>query len=374
MSSLGHECDRALWLGFRLASNSTWQAGTIRKFEDGHRGEDLMADRLRAVKGITIGTIDPETGQQFRFTDHGGHLSGHMDGWIKGLLQAPATAHVWEHKVTEKFNDFYKLANEDSKSALAKWNFNYFVQAQMYMHYTSMNRHYITVDTPGGRMSASARTDYDKGLATQYIARAKRIIESKTIPAGVSKDPSWWQCRGCQQAPTCHGDIMPRMNCRTCAHSTPVVDDSSSAKWKCEKHNRLLSMQDQLAGCADHVFIPEFFTERGYPVVDSSVEENWISYQFGVYTVANGTKKAKPLVVPSDAFQHVPPPLAEAMLGKVFDHGFEIIDPNAPKDPNVVILPGAMVASIGRSNDLSAMSKKKLKALLKGQEVDNVPD
>ena len=98
MSAIGRACSRALWYGFRWCSPNTFDAATLKRFEDGHRGEDIQADRLRLVEGIELLTIDPRTGRQFGYVDHAGHFRGHSDGLITGILQAPATQHVWEHK------------------------------------------------------------------------------------------------------------------------------------------------------------------------------------------------------------------------------------------------------------------------------------
>ena len=63
MSAIGRACSRALWYGFRWCSPNTFDAATLKRFEDGHRGEDIQADRLRLVEGIELLTIDPRTGR-----------------------------------------------------------------------------------------------------------------------------------------------------------------------------------------------------------------------------------------------------------------------------------------------------------------------
>jgi len=95
MSAIGRECDRDIWYSFRWASPVEFDALSIKRFDDGHHSEDVMAARLRMVPGINLITKDPETGRQIRVEDFGGHFSGYIDGEITGLLQAPATEHLW---------------------------------------------------------------------------------------------------------------------------------------------------------------------------------------------------------------------------------------------------------------------------------------
>src|SRR5215467_2698543 len=67
-SQIGNPCERALWYGFRWATLPQRDAGTLKRFEDGHEGEAQMAARLRAISSIEIHTVDPDTGHQFELT------------------------------------------------------------------------------------------------------------------------------------------------------------------------------------------------------------------------------------------------------------------------------------------------------------------
>ncbi len=56
MSGAGEDCERKIWYRWRWALPEHFDAATLRRFEDGHRDEDLMAKRLRAVKAIKLET------------------------------------------------------------------------------------------------------------------------------------------------------------------------------------------------------------------------------------------------------------------------------------------------------------------------------
>ena len=207
MSAIGHPCERKLYYDYRSTVRKAHDAATLKRFEDGHRGEALMADRLRLVHGITLLTVDPETGKQFGFQDHDGEFRGHMDGAIHGLLQASAAWHCWEHKCVkeEKQAKLVKLkAEKGEKNALAEWDEIYYAQAMLYLHYSGMDRHYLTVSTPGERSTVSCRTDANPEVALKLIEKAKRIIDAPFPLARISNDPSWWQCRWCDHIDTCH--------------------------------------------------------------------------------------------------------------------------------------------------------------------------
>ncbi len=251
-SSIGDACQRKLWYGFRWAMSVRFNADTLKRFEDGHRGEDLMASRLRMVDEITLSTHSPE-GEQWAISDHEGHFRGHCDGFVKGLLQAPKTPHVWEHKCCNetKQKKLVKLKQEKGeKEALAHWDEVYYAQAQVYMHKFDITRHYLTCSSPGERTTVSVRTNYNRDHAESFLRKAKDIIVSDQPPTRLSEDKTYYLCKWCDYFPVCH-DITPMAtNCRTCVHSYPEKDSA----WSCNKHGAI-SLEKQRIGCSDHKVI-----------------------------------------------------------------------------------------------------------------------
>lgn len=279
MSGIGDPCSRKLFYSFRWAKPPQFDAATLKRFDDGHKGEDVQAERLRFVDGITLHTLDPQTGRQFGFSDIDDHFKGHMDGVVLGLLQAPKTSHVWEHKqVGEKSQaKVAKLKRElGEKTALSKWNPTYYAQAVLYMDYSGMERHYVTVATPGGRETISVRTDADKDEASRLKAKASSIIKTDSAPTRISETPDYFVCRWCDFKEVCHGGELPDRTCRTCVHSTPV----EGGKWRCEKHDHILSTAAQIDGSPSHLFLPSLVPYEqedagddriSYPKLDGSV-------------------------------------------------------------------------------------------------------
>jgi hypothetical protein len=257
-SAVGHECVRRGWYSFRWASESKMDARGLMTVNDGHRGEIVMAELLNGVEGVTLWTEDPENpGQQISFELVAGHFVGKLDGVILGLLQAPKTPHVWEAKVVNE-KKFTKLKKDierfGEKNALEQWDAVYFAQAQMYMRGMKLDRHYLTVASPGVREIVSVRTEYQPGRAEMYEGRAESIVFSSGIPSKISNDPAFFGCKWCDHADVCHGGAAPLRNCRTCRWASPLP----GGVWGCNMHEKELSYEEQAVGCAGYEVREEF--------------------------------------------------------------------------------------------------------------------
>ena len=252
MSAIGGACERALWYSFRWASQPDFDANTLKRFADGHASEAIAVARLKAAPGLEVHDTD-ERGEQFGFKDLGGHFSGHMDGVILGLVQAPKTWHVLEIKASEKWADLDKARKKvGEKHALAEWNATYYAQAVLYMDYAGLDRHYLVCVSPGARKWTAVRTDADPTFALIMKAKAERIAFSDTAPKRIG-GPESFTCRFCDFSAVCHEGRAADRTCRTCLHVTPQRD----GEWQCAKFGHNLSRSDQEAGCAEHRLLPD---------------------------------------------------------------------------------------------------------------------
>lgn len=208
MSALGDECSRRLWYRYHQPKQEQHEPKTLKAFADGHASEAVVVERIRAVPGITLLPLDPETGRQWRLEDFAGRVAGHMDGVIHGLLQAPATWHVFEVKSTgeKKFATLLRLkAERGDKQSLQAWNPVYWAQAQLYMGYAQLARHYTVVCTAGARDWTSMRTEFEPAAFDDLRDKAKRILEARVPLAKLSTDPNWYACKWCPYREECHG-------------------------------------------------------------------------------------------------------------------------------------------------------------------------
>jgi hypothetical protein len=205
-SSLGDKCERKLWYQFNGYPSAQRRANLIYAAQDGHRSEAVMAERLRKVPGIELWTLD-EQGNQYGFTDYDRRFAGHIDGMIRGILQAPKTLHVWENKALneKRFKEFRKaLDNFGEKQCLANFDFKWYTQSQLYMGYFDVTRHYLTACYAGAREALSCRTEFDRAFFDASRAKALRIIEAKEPPARLSERPEFFECRWCEFREVCH--------------------------------------------------------------------------------------------------------------------------------------------------------------------------
>ncbi len=326
MSGIGKPCTRAIWYDFRWATDRQIKAYGLRAIQDGFVNEDITAARLRKIPGITLWT-ESEDGQQIGCEDLSGHFRGHLDGVIEGLLQAPKTPHVWENKAvnTKKFDALKKLIAElGEKAALRNWDTTYFAQAQLYMHYQKLTRHYLTVNTPGGRDTVTCRTDYDKAGAQHYIDLARNVIASEGAPMRMSEDAAHWQCKWCDHHTVCHTATYPKPTCRSCAHVTAMLDDVGG--WHCRKWDDRVPVDTQRAGCESHLYHPEIL--HFLTPANGNMEQNWVQYQDKAgATVKNGPvahggtpsamlyagQKPQPAITPDEA----PPEIQTAILSEL---------------------------------------------------------
>lgn len=209
-SGIGHGCARKIWYDLKGYDKQLKPIGNVTAIEDGHRTEDVMADRLRLIDGIELHT--DQNGNQFGFD--WGFMKGHYDGVIKGLLQAPKTWHIWENKTTKESN-YNKLIKDidtyGEKRALKQWNDMYYAQAVIYMHAEDLTRHYTTVTTPGGRDFIGIRTDKNTEFAEELIDKAKKISVMEEAP-----DRKWradfWKCKMCDYRKECHDNAKEKSN------------------------------------------------------------------------------------------------------------------------------------------------------------------
>jgi hypothetical protein len=185
------KCDRWIWNKINAKEAELLSADSLRIFRNGHEDEAAMARDLRKVDGIELYTHDSRReGKQYKYSFLDGRLTGRLDGVIVGLKQAPVTPHVWEHKSTNerKFDKLLKLGN------LREWDSVYAAQAHLCMYATELDRHYMTVSTPGLRKVTSLRTELDAEYAKALIAKAQRIIGAKTPPECVCDSWSKFKC------------------------------------------------------------------------------------------------------------------------------------------------------------------------------------
>ena len=245
-SLLGHHCSRWMWLSFRWAITQKHPGRIVRLFRRGENEEMVIVNDMRAV-GIDI----RKTSERTRIkVDLAPHVGGTLDGMIEsGVPAAPNKRHVAEFK-THNFDSFARL----KKEGVEKSHFTHYIQMQVYMHGAKVDRALYFAVCKDNDETYEERVRYDKDIAEKYIERGRQIALADEMPAPISNDPSWYQCKMCPAHSFCHETKLTKnVNCRTCAHSTAKEDGT----WRCERYDSDgIPVEFQLNGCDSHVLHP----------------------------------------------------------------------------------------------------------------------
>ena len=263
-SLIGRECERELWYGFRWCSSLRHSGRLLRLFETGQKEEARFVTDLRSV-GIEVHDRDEVTGEQFRFSDFGGHFGGSGDGVALGLLEAPRTWHLLEFKT---YND--KRFALLKKHGVQQTSPEHYAQMVIYMDYLGLKRAFYMAVNKNTDELYGERIKPDPQYAELLKLRAKRIVFAARPPEKLSDDPELWKCRFCDHRAVCHESRPAEVNCRTCLHSTPI-----EGGWHCTRHDHQLSDEEQRRGCVDHLYIPDLL-----PGEMSDAGDDYVDYVF----------------------------------------------------------------------------------------------
>lgn len=266
-SALGKECSRQLWYGLHWVKPAQFPGRLYRVFQTGHLQEPRVVADLRAI-GCDVREIDPATGKQWSFSEAstGHHLKGNSDGEVTGVPGAFKTKHVLEIKTSS--DKYFKIMQKDG---VKKAKPEHFAQMQLYMGWSKTTRALYFVVNKDNEEIYTERVEFDQSVFDALIAKANAIIDSTEPPTRLSDDPTWYQCSFCDYKAMCHGQELPFVNCRTCAHSTPIK--TGEAVWTCSKYEAEIPVDAQREGCSGHLYIPILLERVAKPVdgTDSSV-------------------------------------------------------------------------------------------------------
>lgn len=260
---IGVECDRAIWLAFRRASvpeTITWRKRRI--FERGNIEEERLLDLLRMI-GCEVSE------QQTRVRGAGGHLRGKIDAQAIGIKEAPKTIHVVECK-SSKASDFKIMVRDGVQKANPK----HYATMQFYMFKRGLDRCQYMMSCKDTEDLHLERVRLDVEAAIRAEARIERIIALPEPPSRLCAKRDDFRGVFCRQAAVCWGEEMPRAHCRTCLHSTPLMD--GNAGWDCSRWAKPLSLAEQDAGCPAMLYIPALVNGEQ---IDCDEENETITYR-----------------------------------------------------------------------------------------------
>jgi hypothetical protein len=248
-SAVGEACERKLWYSFRWVVREKFEPRMMRLFQTGYLEEARVVNELKKI-GCEVLEKD-ENGKQWGFVDLGGLFRGSCDGVVLGIPEAPKTWHLLEVKTSST-----KAFKEMQKKGVIAARAQHYAQMQIYMHYLELTRAmYICVCKETDDLHIE-RIEYNKEVALSLISKAERIINSEQPPERIKNaNPEFPPCSWCAANSLCHQlteSIPENRNCRNCCFLS-----LSTKEIKCDKHQRLLTIDEQRVGCSNHVFIPQ---------------------------------------------------------------------------------------------------------------------
>ncbi|MEW5727684.1 MAG: hypothetical protein AB1918_07655 [Pseudomonadota bacterium] len=204
-SGIGRECLRQIqydYLAVPKDDGRDFEPATLRIFEAGHRGEDVVAAWLRAA-GFDLRT-ERRDRRQFGFAALNGRFKGHIDGCLVGGPVAMDYPALWENKAlgASSWKDVVKRGVVLSKPVYA-------VQIALYQAY---------MDLPAPALFTALNRDtwevhcelvpFDAALAQAMSDRAVQVVQAsdahELLPRAAAERSSV-VCRGGKSVGGWHG-------------------------------------------------------------------------------------------------------------------------------------------------------------------------
>jgi hypothetical protein len=117
--------------------------------------------------------------------------------------------------------------------------------------------------------------EYDKVYAGLQTERIENLIASDAYP-DPHKD---WSCRFCDHRAVCEGEVLPEIDCRTCAHVS--VKDG---KFICPHGD---------SPCDRHVFHPQIMEGMGFKMIGVDPQKGQVEYEH--FCMGSGQHPEKPV-------------------------------------------------------------------------------
>lgn len=236
-SMIGDDCPRKLWYNFRWCLTPTYinakgenhKGRMMRLFNRGHKEEIRFVEWLRGM-GFEVEEFDlshgPTDPRQFRIKDCNGHYGGSLDGMVKlpakygdlpkMLLEFKTSSEKYFDKLKD---EGVKLAKPTHYAQMCSYGERYMLEYALYMC-VNKNTDEIYVEI----------VKLDWAVSQAMTAKAGQIINSPVPPPKLSENSAYFQCKFCDFAGICHGNVPYEKSCRSCANAMP----GENGTWVCK--------------------------------------------------------------------------------------------------------------------------------------------
>ena len=195
-SGLGRDCLRQIQYDFLVVPKDVGQEfapKTLRIFEAGHRGEDIVANWLR-IAGFDLRT-ERTDGRQFGFAALGGRFKGHIDGCLVSGPVAIEYPALWETKAlgASSWKDVIKRGVSIARPVYA-------AQLALYQAYLDLLKPALFTALNRDSMELHAElVPFDARLAQEMSDRAVTVVQASEarewLPRAAA-EPTAVMCRG----------------------------------------------------------------------------------------------------------------------------------------------------------------------------------
>lgn len=242
ISIIGDDCWRKLWYSFHWVKLEQHEGRMRRLFQRGHHEEPLF-EQFLLWAGFTLRTVDPETDKQYKLSLVNGHYGGSGDGiaLIRWLDDLPVLAEFKTHNnksFTELKDKGVKVAKPQHWDQMCGYSKDFKIKYAVYCAVNKDNDEWYF-----------KFLELDWNRAVELEKKAADIIYSKTPPAKINENPSYWKCKFCNAfKDICHNNEPIEVNCRSCKNAEPVSD----GKWNCTKFKDIIPKEFLIKGCEQH--------------------------------------------------------------------------------------------------------------------------
>ena len=239
MSGIGDNCPRKIWYQWRWCYVEKFSPRLLRLFDRGHREEERFVNWLRAA-GFNTSDVDPDTGRQYEFVACDGYVMGHSDGLVHLSKKLKA---VGEFKTS---NNKGFVAMKRAKSVKVS-KYQHYCQMQRYMHEQEIPLAlYMMVNKDNDDLYVEL-VEYDSETVSFLLEREKELVATKTPPARITEDETFWQCSYCTFKSNCFHNEKALKTCRMCQS----IRLPGKGKWVCKRDDTAtpLTLNEQLDGC-----------------------------------------------------------------------------------------------------------------------------
>lgn len=194
LSQAGHACPRFLWYAHNGYPGKPIDGRILRLFQLGNLLEDQLVSDLRAC-GFSVYNQQREV----VFTQGDVRLVGHIDGIIEGLIEAPATPHLFECKTAskKKYDELLK------KGGYRVWNELYYWQVQIYMLGLKLKRAAVFVYCKDDSRLYMERIKLEKQATIERMQQIFEAVTSKTEPDRICPRADFYLAKWCDYYEEC---------------------------------------------------------------------------------------------------------------------------------------------------------------------------